>query len=274
MFITLPEVQLVFLRTAIAALCLAALIGARPGIRLWVGRRDALMLTGNGLLIGLHWILFFKASKIAVSICMVGMATSALWTALLEPILLRRRRIRASEIAIGAVMVAAMAQIAGVVPDLAGGLLIAVASAFVATIFAVFNGAFATRHHHWTIAFYGMVGAAGFCGVCLIAQAWGGDTRWQDPLPMDWVWLAVLAIACTVVAYSEYVELLKRLTVFSVSVAYNLEPVYGIVLGALILAEYKFLNPGFYAGAAVILGAVCAQPFLERWMRRREETRR
>ena len=52
-----------------------------------------------------------------------------------------------------------------------------------------------------------------------------------------------------------------------------LEPVYGIVLGALILKDYQQLSTGFYSGAIIILAAVVAYPLLNRHLRRRRAKR-
>ena len=68
----------------------------------------------------------------------------------------------------------------------------------------------------------------------------------------------------TVIAFSQYVELLKRLSVFTINFANNLEPVYGILLAALILHEHENLNSEFYVGAAIIFISVCAYPIVRR----------
>jgi hypothetical protein len=47
----------------------------------------------------------------------------------------------------------------------------------------------------------------------------------------------------------------------------NLEPVYAIVLAALLLGEQRQLTPLFYLGVAIILAAVFLQPVLERLRR-------
>jgi drug/metabolite transporter (DMT)-like permease len=42
----------------------------------------------------------------------------------------------------------------------------------------------------------------------------------------------------------------------------NLEPIYGIVLGALIFKENEDLNLWFYLGTSLILGAIFTQAYL------------
>jgi drug/metabolite transporter (DMT)-like permease len=57
---------------------------------------------------------------------------------------------------------------------------------------------------------------------------------------------------------------LKHLTAYEVQLATNLESIYAIVLAALLLGERRELGGTFYAGVAVVLGAVFAYPALTR----------
>ena len=55
-------------------------------------RKGFIEVISVGLSISAHWILFFAAAKIAnVSIALAGMSTATLWTAILEPIMLKRK---------------------------------------------------------------------------------------------------------------------------------------------------------------------------------------
>ena len=266
--IDLPAVQLVALRTGIAALALA-LILRRGAI---VPRRDALIFVATGMIIGLHWLLFFLSVKVAnVSICMIGMATISLWTALLEPLMIRARTLRGIDMIFGCIVIGAVYLIIRSELQYSGGFLIAIGSALAATVFSIINGTFARRFHHRVITFYEMIGACLLCSICLplsglISRA---EADMGQFLLDDLAWLLILALACTVYSFAQYVELLNRLTVFTVNFANNLEPVYGIILGALILGDYKHLGPGFYGGATIILLAVIAYPLLNRHLQRR-----
>jgi len=44
----------------------------------------------------------------------------------------------------------------------------------------------------------------------------------------------------------------------------NLEPVYAILLAMVLLSEQRELTPLFYAGVAIIVGAVFLHPLLNR----------
>lgn len=272
----LPSPVLVFHRTLIAGLLLVGLVLYRktPGAAL---RAEVLPLFGNGLLLGAHWILFFLAVHLGnVSVCMIGMATSTLWTAILEPMMVRGRRHHLYEFALGGVMIGAIALIAGGDFQYQLGLAVGIAAAGVGTTFSIINSHLTRRHHHNVIALYQMVGAMSICAAATVAMAafpgflgGGGAPLRVLPSPAEFGWLFLLASFCTVYSYAQYIELLKRLTVFTVHLSYNLEPVYGIILAAIIFKEHQDLSSTFYLGAAIIVAAVVIHPFVERLYRRR-----
>ena len=57
------------------------------------------------------------------------------------------------------------------------------------------------------------------------------------PAAMDWLYIGILAIVCSVYAYSVSVELMKKISVFTIQLALNLEPVYGIIMAVILLNE-------------------------------------
>lgn len=80
------------------------------------------------------------------------------------------------------------------------------------------------------------------------------------------VWVVVLALACTVAAYAGFMDVLRRVSVFTVNVVYNMEPVYGILLAALVFGQSEFMSGGFYLGAGIIIAVVLALPWIRRWV--------
>ena len=115
------------------------------------------------------------------------------------------------------------------------------------------------------ITFYEMVGA------CLatvmffpIYRMYFVDSLSLSPTAREWLYLGILAIVCTVYAYSVSVELMKRLSAFSINLVVNLEPVYGIILALLIFGDSEEMSPGFYLGTLLILTSVLLYPLLNR----------
>ncbi|WP_047815967.1 DMT family transporter [Rhodopirellula islandica] len=262
--IRLPAVEIVLFRSAIASVVLAWMVR-----RSWrVPTRRAFAMLATGCLIGAHWVLFFFAVKVAnVSVCMVGIATVSLWTALLEPLMIRGRKLRRMDLIFGMGVIAAVAVIFQSELQYAGGFLIAITAALAAAVFSILNGRFAVTTPHRVISLYEMIGACVFCAACLpISALYLSEGQGLDllPSPSDFAWLLVLAVVCTVYAYSEYVSLLKRLSVFTINFANNLEPVYGMILGAILFGDYQTLGVGFYVGATAIAFLVLAHTGMSR----------
>jgi drug/metabolite transporter (DMT)-like permease len=93
--------------------------------------------------------------------------------------------------------------------------------------------------------------------------AFAGDP-FALPGPHDFGFLLVLALACTLFPFALSLVALRHISAFAAQLAVNLEPVYAIVLAALLLGEQRDLTPMFYLGVAIILGAVLLHPWLSR----------
>jgi drug/metabolite transporter (DMT)-like permease len=74
------------------------------------------------------------------------------------------------------------------------------------------------------------------------------------PPAADVGWLAILAVACTVVPQIWIIYVLRSLSPFTVSVTVNLEPVYALILAAVIFGER--LSARFYLGAGLLFALV------------------
>lgn len=267
--IDLDSPVLVFYRVGASALILAIMIRLLK-IKTADNRSSQFKMIANGILLGTHWTLFFLAVKIAnVSVCMIGMATTSLWTAILEPLIIKNRSFRRYEFGLGAIMIAAIILITGGDFNYYFGLMIAIISAGIGTLFSIINSQFTKNHHHYAIAYYQMLGATAIAGLTII-----GVSLWRDSLPQmslkldDFGWLMLLVCFCTVYAYAQYIELLKRLSVFTIHLAYNLEPVYGMIFAAFFFKEHHLFGPLFYCGAAIIFISVIIHPFFEKTTKR------
>ncbi|MEM7296823.1 MAG: DMT family transporter [Bacteroidota bacterium] len=265
LLITMPPVEVVFFRTLISATGLFILLKIRRKSLGINSRKGFLIIIGTGSLIAAHWILFFLAARISnASVCLAGMATCSLWTSLIEPIS-QGRRIKGFEVMLSVIAFIGIGVIFNVEFDYLSGLLVAVLSAFLASVFTVINGRLTKQYDPYVITYYEMIGA---CASVLlfypIYQAFFINEIVWLPTNMDWLYLGVLAIFCTVYAYSISVELMKRLSAFSINLVVNLEPVYGIILALLILGDSEEMSPGFYLGTFLILTSVLLYPLLNR----------
>ncbi|WPR75624.1 DMT family transporter [Algoriphagus sp. NG3] len=274
LLISLPAIELVFYRTLIAAVGVAVLFLLKKR-NLLLPFPDMVKVTGVGIVIALHWILFFWSARVSTaSVCLAGMATTSLWTAFVEP-LFNRSKIKWYEVGLGLMVISGLLVIFSFESGYWLGLSMALASAFFGAVFSVLNGKLAHRHNPYQITFYEMAGACLFTVLFMpvysnflteegLTLAWVG---------YDWFWLFVLGGICTVYAFSVSVELMKRLSVFSINLTVNLEPVYGIILAVLIFGESEKMTPQFYLGTGIILISVLSYPVLNYLNKRRKPVR-
>lgn len=266
--IQLQTTALVGWRTLLAALGAAAWVGLVRRRPVWPGWRQARVLIGIGLIIGVHWLCFFGAIKLSnLSICLAGMATISLFTAFTEP-LLEKRRVRPFEVLLGLLVVAGIAVVAwtllgdGFEQGHITGLLVAMLGAFLAAIFPVMNRKLVSGgSDSLVMVSWEMVGA--FIAVMALHPVLGGGVKDLVAFGQwDWLWLLCLAWVCTVFGHGFHIRLLKHLSAYTSNLAFNFEPVYGILLAAWLFAEHKQLHPLFYVGMGTILLANVLHPLV------------
>jgi drug/metabolite transporter (DMT)-like permease len=275
LLISLPALELVFYRTLIAAVGVAFVAFLRKK-ELKVSGPELLKILGVGVLISLHWIFFFWSARVSTaSVCLAGMATTSLWTAFVDP-LINRTKIKWYEVALGLMVISGLLVIFQFESGYWLGLSMALISALLSALFSVFNGRLTMRHNPYQITFYEMGAASLFALMFMpiyaeflndgqpIQWAWQGN---------DWFWMLILSGVCTVYAFSVSVELMKRLSVFTLNLTINLEPVYGIVLAVLIFGEKEKMTPQFYLGTLIILISVLIYPVINYWSKRRKSVR-
>lgn len=264
--VTIPAVEMVFYRTVLSATGIGVLLLFRnESFR--VSRSDLIKLLLTGFIVAVHWLTFFVSGRISnPSTSLVGFATCSLWTALLDP-LVKGHRIRILELLLGAVVMTGLVVIFSFDFQYPMGLLFGILSGVTIAIFAVINSIIVKRISSIVITFYEMTGAAIVIALFLpyYQNNFTPDGQLHlDASLLDWVWIAILAIVCTVYAYAAAIELMKRVSVFFIQLSLNLEPVYGIILALLIFGESEVMGPTFYIGAVIILGAVLSYPVLKK----------
>ncbi|SFB47822.1 DMT family transporter [Algoriphagus aquimarinus] len=274
LLISLPAIELVFYRTLIAAIGVAGLFLLKKK-NLLMPFPDMIKVTGVGFVIAMHWILFFWSAQVSTaSVCLAGMATTSLWTAFVEP-LFNRTKIKWYEVGLGLMVISGLLVIFSFESGYWLGLSMALASSFLAAVFSVLNSKLAHKHHPYQITFYEMAGA---CLFTLLFMPIYSNFMTDEGLKLtwvgyDWFWLFILGGICTVYAFSVSVELMKRLSVFSINLTVNLEPVYGIILAVLIFGESEKMTPQFYLGTGIILVSVLTYPVLNYINKRRKPVR-
>jgi drug/metabolite transporter (DMT)-like permease len=263
--ISIPAVEMIFYRMLLASLGMIALMLIKKESFL-IPAKDIVKLLLVGILVSTHWIAFFGSGQVSTaSVSLVGFATASLWTAIIEP-LSNRKKIQPLEIGLGIFVIAGLYIIFSFDFDFFLGLGLGILSGLLLAIFAVINSHLVRRIPSSTITLYEMIGGFLFTSACLpiykMYWASGGELQ-LSPTQLDWLYISILAIVCSVYAYSLSVELMKKISVFTIQLALNLEPVYGIIMAVILLNEGKYLNTPFYIGTIIILLAVLLYPYLK-----------
>ncbi len=263
--ITLPAIELVWYRmlTAFAGLWLYFLIRKIP-FRLPL--KKILPLLGIGVVVALHWVTFFHAIKVSnVSVTLGVFASTTLFTSFIEPIT-QKRRIFWLEVLIGIIILGGIYLIFQYEFHFMEGIFWSLLSALLNGLFLVLNRNITTRHNPSVISFYEMIG--GFIFISLFLAASGGFT--QDFFRIsaaDIFYLFLLGFVCTAYAFAAIVDIMRVFSAYTVALAVNLEPVYGIIMAHFFFPEAEKMSGGFYLGTLIIMASVFAYPFLKRKFR-------
>ncbi len=265
--ITLSPPALVIWRTALATAGGTFLVVVILRRKILPPACQILPLLGVGSLVGMHWMCFFGAVKLAnISICLAGLATISFFTAFTEP-LLEKRRVRPLEVWLGMLVLAGICMIAGFERGRLAGLLAALGAAFLAAVFPVLNRRLVRqgRMDPLLMVTWEMLGA---CLICLLALPFlDGPGAWRGLISLkglDWLWLLLLAWVCTVFAHGFHIHLLRHLSAYTSNLAINLEPVYGILMAAALFGEHRRMHPVFFLGTALIVLANIMHPLILR----------
>ena len=76
------------------------------------------------------------------------------------------------------------------------------------------------------------------------------------PIGIDVVYILILALVCTAFAFSISVEVMKKITPFTVNLSVNLEPIYAIILAIIFFGKEEKMSNEFYVGALIILTSI------------------
>ncbi len=252
--ITIDAIPLVFFRMGLAVLFIAIYFLFRKK-SFAINTKALVKFLVTGIIIATHWIFFFKAIKVSnVSVALVTMSTGAFFTSLIEPIFFRRK-IKPLEIFLGLIVILGLYIIFNFESQYKLGIIYALISSFLGSLFAVLNGLFVKRHDANTISFYQLLFGTLFVAVYLFFNN-SFSVAFFKLSSNDWMYLILLSSVCTAYAFIVSVKVMKYLSPYTVMLTINLEPVYAIILALFIFGDKEKMNPQFYLGACIVLGVV------------------
>ena len=253
---------LVWYRMVITALSMFAFI-VFTGRSIKISTPDLLRLFGIGTVLMIHWLFFYGAIKYSnVSIALSMLASQGLFTAILEP-LVRKKKFRWDELIFSITAIIGIWLIFRVEEIYAMGMIFGLLAAFVGAFFNILNKDMVDRHSPIVVSFYEIVAGLAVLSLSLPFYIHYAHPAKLIPSNLDWVLLLVLGILCTHVTILLSLEALKHLSVFTLNLSLNLEPVYTIALAFLIFHENKQLHTGFFIGAGVIMLSVLLESYFQ-----------
>ena len=226
-----------------------------------VGWKVVAQIAGCGVLMALHWVAFFASIQTAnVSVGVACIATSCFFTTLFEP-LINRTRISWKEILISFISIAGVLLIFSLDVRYRLGIALGLLSAALYSIFAILNVNVATRtgQDTPTMLLWELIGGALFLTLCIPLQARLMPAEPILPAGNDWIWLLLLGSVFTIVPFLFQIHALRKLSAFTVNLTYNLEPVYSIVLAALLFHETREVGWSFWVGLVLLILSVLLQ---------------
>lgn len=253
--ITLDSVWLVWYRLMITVASLWLLYALFRRIKK-LPARPVLSIGTIGTVQALHWVCFYASIKYAnVTIALTCLATSALLSSILEPLLLKKR-FDPFEIVLGLFAIAGIMIIYNTHLQFSVGIILGLLAALLTVIVSVMNKKMVDHYPPEYIAIYQLSG--GWLGLSLLLPLYFYlfPAPMPVPVPMDWVWLLVLSWVCTILTFFLYIYSLKRISAFTMNLTLTLEPIYGIILAFIIYKENENLSDWFYFGFGLIVLAV------------------
>ncbi len=242
--------------------------------------KEAILLLLSGLLVAAYWsFLLLSVKEGNVSVALVGMATTSLWISFIEPAFFKIKT-KPFQSLIGINAIIAVYVIFQSDFEYSRGLLFGIIGSFFSASLTIISSQLSKRHKTMVVTFYQMAG--GWIGMTFFLLIYSNFIHkgefvmvpsWQD------VGLILgLAFVFSIYAYSIFIEIVKTISAFTVSLVSNLTPVYGIVFALIFTEDGKTMNNGFIAGTMMLLFSVFSYPillyYLNKFQKQRERESR
>lgn len=254
-YVALPVPVTIGARALLAVLVLF-LFCRWKGISMWIKPADRGVVLLSGLLMGLHWITYFYALQwSSVAIGMLSLFTYPVLTAFLEPLVLKTK-FQKIHLLLGAMVLAGIYFLSPEFNFEDSNTLAVVIGVFSALCYALRNlilKSKVTEYHGSAL----MVYQTGIIGFILLPAFLYIDF---DIVLSQWKGLVALAVVTTAVGHTLFLMTFKHFSITTVSILSSIQPVYGILIGAIFLNEIPEWTTVF--GGMLILGSVIIESFL------------
>lgn len=249
--LTVSPSAVVFARTVVGAFALALVWGTSSS-RKAIDRDTVFRLLPSGVLLGLHWLTFFVAVKVStVAIGLLSFATFPVFVAFLEP-LFSRVRLCLRDVGLAFVVFVGLVL---VVPSYSlgdhmfQGALWGLLSAVLVALVTCINKRVVGSTDPIVVGLLQNVWAA-----FLFLPASGGVLSMTG---LDVALIVFLGVGCSAIGHTLFVAALRSIRAELAAVTSGLEPLYGIILGYLLLGEVPTVHT-VIGGALIVLAVTVA----------------
>ncbi len=256
--IGLNEGLLVWYRLLITVLLLWLLLYFKKSLQV-LALKDIIEIFAVGSIVAVHWVTFYGSVKYGTaSIALICISAAGFFTSFFEPLIFKRK-IVLFDILLSLVSIAGIFIIFDFHPQYKVGIIFGIFSAMGVSLFPIFNKKLLQRFSPATLTLYEMGGGLLTLTIIIPFYLQFFPALYYLPTALDWIWLVILAGVCTVLCFDLQLNALKKISPFTSNIAYNMEPVYGIILAFVVFKENKLLDIHFYLGLALILLSVILQ---------------
>jgi len=268
--LSIDAVALVWYRMGLASLLILWYVMYKK-MSLHISRSQIIKYVFGGVVIALHWVTFFYAIQISnISIALATMSTGAFFTVFIEA-LYKRKKVDVRELIFGVLAIIGLYIIYRAEISLQLGMFVALFSSFLSALFSVFNADFVKEENAIIISFYEIVFGVLAVTVYLLCTDELITEGFFTLQPLDYLWLFILSSVCTAYAFIVSIDLLKKLSAFTVMLTINLEPIYAIVLALILFPNNEKMSGSFYLGTGLILLTVVINGILKTASRKKKK---
>lgn len=251
-FIQLNEGMLVWYRMLISSIAIALFLLYKKSIPKISGK-EIIIIGLIGILVMLHWLTFYGSIKASsISVAMICLSAIALFSSIIEP-LVNKAPFDYLEIIFSAMAVTGIYTIYNSDLTASTGIILGLTSAFLSAVFSIFNKRIASKYESLTISLIEL--SSGWLFLTLLLPVYFSFVHTTKFIPSseDFLYLMILSVVCTVFTWILSLQALRKVSAYTMALALNLEPIYGIILAILFAGEGKLMNKGFMTGAIIIL---------------------
>ena len=260
--ITLGGLPLVWYRMITSVIVLATVLAFMRRLHR-TGWKATMKIAGCGILLALHWVAFFasiQASNVSIGVACV--ATSCFFTTLFDPIV-NRKRIQWRNILLSFIAIAGILFIFSIDVRYRLGIALGLLCAALYSLFSILNINVAreTKEDSATMLLYELIGGVAFLTLCIPVFRSMYPAEPVVPQGNDLLSLLLLGSVFTVIPFLFQLQALRKLSAFTVNMAYNLEPPYSIAIAAILFGELQEVGFSFWVGISLIVLSVVLQTY-------------